>query len=67
MTHRRLANGVLLEEWDDDARVHGEMRSGAWVTRQYTSEEVAAIPTGAGPDPVQSDLDELTVALLQAL
>lgn len=60
-----MDNGVLLEEWDDDAQVYGELAGGKWVTRPYTPGEIGSLPTPAGT--VQSDLDDLTVAILAAL
>lgn len=62
---RRLKfdNGTLLEEWDDEALVHGELDDhGVWQTRLYAEDEKPPDPTPA-PDP----MDDLTVALLAAL
>lgn len=66
MSRRTFSEGTLLEEWDDEAFVHGELVNGVWVTRPYTEDEKPPDPTPA-PDPLGRGLDELTVALLAAL
>lgn len=68
MTRRVFSDGVLLEEWDDEALVFGHLDAGVWKTRPYTPEEVAAVaPTQPEPDRLEEGLDDLTVALLAAL
>lgn len=61
-----MDNGVLLEEWDDAARMYRRFGTDP-VERPYTSEEEAAIPLPPATDVAQSDLDDLTVALLATL
>lgn len=66
MTRRTFADGVLLEEWDNEALTHGELVDGVWQTRPYTEDERPPDPP-VPPDPLGRGLDELTVALLAAL
>ena len=67
MSRRTFTSGVLVEEWDDAALVHGALADGVWTSRPYTAEEVAAATPTPPPDPLGVDLDDLTVALLAAL
>lgn len=64
MSRRVFSDGALLEEWDDDALVHGELVDGVWQTRPYTEDEKPQAPV---PDPFDQDLDDLTAAVLAAL
>lgn len=67
MTRRVFDSGTLLEEWDDDALIHGSLDDhGVWQTRPYAEDEKPPDPPEV-PDPLADGLDDLTVALLAAL
>jgi len=66
MTRRVFDNGVLLEEWDDEALVHGELVDGEWQTRPYAEDEKPPDPH-VDASELDRGLDDLTVALLAAL